>query len=333
MATRNENISGLLIFISQVNILVGMLSFKDKECDWQERCAGGCCRAGSAHLLCPATWWSQWESPTGWSSCGRALGRWCIRCRQCCCALVWSLQMERRTDWGSADRKQLLFPNIWRVGTHRNVSWAAPRSRFWTHWDKRKQNECTANMFYISWHWEQTHTHTHTGMNELTQRNSPWTCWGPLKPAAAASGGTLTCSDIWNRSVNKPNKTHEVKINQQQQHLNKNTTEFLNISPHLDIVFDTSDSTTSTSGDLWIWSGWLSPLVRENLLFPFWAATTNIKELRMMQYYHLNWEKVCSKSASATNNHRYKQLPRVKRHNLARKLESRDNCSCVHDLL
>lgn len=115
----------------------------------------------------------------------------------------------------------------------------------------------------------------------------------------------------------------------------RNYTDLTNFPPHLGIVFDTSDNTTSTSGDLWILSGWLSPWGRENPLFPFWPAVKNFlkKTPAMYQLITLTLRESLSLLEPRLKHEHSLQLPRFQRHNLARKLKTRDNIWCVQGSL
>lgn len=102
---------------------------------------------------------------------------------------------------------------------------------------------------------------------------------GSPRPAAAASGGTRTCSDTWSHSGGTRRRLHI----RRQGHLKNDllTQQLASVlghnSPHLGIVFDTFDNTTAVSGDLWILSGYLSPWATENRLSPFLSVETLIK--------------------------------------------------------
>lgn len=77
-------------------------------------------------------------------------------------------------------------------------------------------------------------------------------------------------------------ETRRRKFTATQHHENQQQTNSLNAdSPHLCIAFDTFDNTTSTSGALWILSGWLSPWERGNLTFPSRPDITLVKDPKL----------------------------------------------------
>ena len=61
----------------------------------------------------------------------------------------------------------------------------------------------------------------HWMFDSLTRRRSPWTCWDPRRRAAAASGGTRTCSDTWSHSVPEQ-RVRELHTNNNNNNTNHN---------------------------------------------------------------------------------------------------------------